>query len=69
MVGDSELEGARAQPQCVADADMIHAHFMRHECTTATRRAVLKRVYSDQFEFLESNKRNGFASRSCLLTC
>ena len=40
---------------------MIYAHFMRHECTPATRRAVLKRVYSDQFEFLECNKRNGFS--------
>jgi hypothetical protein len=58
---DVESESARPQPQCVADADMIYAHFMRHECTPATRRAVLKRVYSDQFEFLECNKSNGFS--------
>jgi hypothetical protein len=61
MAGASELGGAQTQQRCVADADMIYAHFMRHECTPATRRAVLKRVYSDQFEFLESNKRNGFS--------
>jgi hypothetical protein len=58
---DGESEGAHPQPECVADSDMIYAHFMRHECTPATRRAVLKRVYSDQFEFLECNKRNGFS--------
>ena len=62
MAGGSDAEGQPAAPssECVADAEMIYAHFMRHECTPATRRAVLKRVYSDQFEFLECNKRNGF---------
>jgi hypothetical protein len=58
---DGESEGVHPQPECVADEEMIYAHFMRHECTPATRRAVLKRVYSDQFEFLECNKRNGFS--------
>ena len=60
MAGASEAEGQQPS-ECVADADMVYAHFMRHECTPATRRAVLKRVYSDTFEFLESNKRNGFS--------
>jgi hypothetical protein len=60
MTGASEAEGQQPS-DCVADADMVYAHFMRHECTPATRRAVLKRVYSDTFEFLESNKRNGFS--------
>jgi len=54
MAGASEAEGQQP-PECVADADMVYAHFMRHENTPATRHAVLKRVYSDTFEFLESN--------------
>ena len=61
MAGASEAEGQQRQSECVADSEMIYAHFMRHENTPATRHAVMKRVYSDMFEFVESNKRNGFS--------
>jgi hypothetical protein len=53
--------GAPSQP-CVADADMIYQHFTVHEGTAQTRRAVMKRAYQQQFEFLEQNKKNGFVS-------
>ena len=47
---------------CAADADMIYRHFTLHEGTPQTRRAVLKRAYVQQFEFLEQNKRNAFVA-------
>ena len=53
--GDAETGGPG-----VADADMIYRHFTSHEGTQQTRRAVMKRAYQQQFEFLEHNKRNGF---------
>ena len=54
-------EGEPAEP-CVADADMIYTHFMRHECTPITRRATAKRAHSDLFEFMEANKRAAFTA-------
>ena len=56
---EEDDEGAAAPYS--ADAEMIHTHFLVHECTTNTRKAVLKRAYSDTFEFLQANKSNGFA--------
>jgi hypothetical protein len=56
----SGSEGRR--PPCVADADMIYRHFTVHEGTQQTRRAVMKRAYQQQFEFLEQNKRTGFVA-------
>ena len=50
----------RRPPPCVADADMVYRHFTVHEGTQQTRRAVMKRAYQQQFEFLEANKRNGY---------
>ena len=69
--GDSEFSAMSGAPrgstgeeatQYVADADMIYKHFTLHEGTPQTRRAVLKRAYVAQFEFLEQNKRNAFVA-------
>ena len=46
--------------RAVADAGMVLRHFTEHEGTQQTRRAVMKRAYQQQFEFLEQNKRNAF---------
>jgi len=56
----SGRDAADEPAPCVADADMVYRHFTMHEGTQQTRRAVMKRVYQQQFEFLEQNKRNGF---------
>ena len=60
---DDEDEGGAAAAGAApysADADMIYQHFLVHECTAVTRRAVMKRAYCDTFEFMQSNKSNGF---------
>ena len=58
------FRGSAGEPQkhYVADADMIYKHFTLHEGMPQTRRAVLKRAYVQQFEFLEQNKRNAFVT-------
>ena len=55
-----EAGSEQPPPPCVADADMVYRHFTVHESTPQTRRAVMKRAYQQQFEFLEQNKRNGY---------
>ena len=57
-----EAVSEQPPPPCVADADMVYRHFTVHESTPQTRRAVMKRAYQQQFEFLEQNKRNGFVA-------
>ena len=54
------LRGVSSGSDGVADADMVYRHFTVHEGTQQTRRAVMKRAYQQQFEFLEANKRNGY---------
>ena len=59
---ESATEDGEPPAPCVADADMIYTHFMRHECTPITRRATAKRAHSDLFEFMEANKRAAFTA-------